>query len=100
MKINKSTFLKMQSDINSILPYYMVRKQVELKEITEALMHDIWFTVYANRVWNNKDIRLFRGEFNERVLSFNANYELYPCNTNDTTISTALNKIHKQILNA
>jgi hypothetical protein len=98
MKIDNNTYLKMQSDINAILPYYMVRKQVEKHEITESLMHDIWFTVYANTRWADNDPRIFRTESGERVLKYNPNLDLYPCNTNDITLSTALNKIRKELI--
>jgi hypothetical protein len=99
MKIDRSTYLKMQADINIILPYYMVRYEVEKKEITEGLMHDIWFRVYANRAWADNDPRIFRTELGERLLRLDKDFDLYPCDTNDDTIGTALNKIRKEFLN-
>lgn len=98
MKIDNTTFLQMQADLNLILPFYMVRNQIELEEITEAMMHHIWFEAYANRTWADNDPKIYRDELGERILSKKENYDLYPCDTNDTTISTALNKIRKALL--
>jgi hypothetical protein len=97
MKIDNRTFENMLKDIKAILPYYLVRKQTELSEITIGTMYDIWFYVHANRTWDSRDVRIFRTELGERVLSFNRDFDYYPCDTNDDTLGTALKKIMNQI---
>ena len=96
MKIDKDTLIQMQTGMQAILPYYLAERKTTLKEMQGQawFLNDLWFNTYTNTVRDGvKDIRIYKDITGQRVLQHNQRQELYPCNTNDNTLATALNRI-------
>ena len=52
-----------------------------------------------NRRYNDSNLNIRKGLDEKRLLEYNPDYEIYPCNTNDETLETALKYILEKLLN-
>jgi hypothetical protein len=86
----------MTNDIKVILSHY----KIDPKILDVNDLNNIWFRTYMNRTYLDDNANVIKINGN-RLLSYidRDNYDLYPCNTNDTTIYTALNVILKKLQN-
>ena len=97
MKVNNNTLEYMQKDIKTFITF----AGVDPKELNVNDLNNIWFHTYANRTYPDDHPMVKKDNNGVRILSYidRDNYDLYPCDTNDTTIYTALNKILKNLQN-
>ena len=97
MKIDNRTLENMQADIKVILDL----DGLQAKNLNVNELNYIWFVTWCNRTYPDTHPMVKKDIGGNRVLAFidRDNYDLYPCNTNDTTIYTALNKILKNLQN-
>jgi hypothetical protein len=97
MKIDNKTLNNMQTDIKVILTF----AGLQAKTLNVNDLNNIWFMTWCNRTYPDNNPNVKKDINGQRILSFidRDNYDLYPCNTNDTTIYTALNKILKNLQN-
>jgi len=97
MKIDNKTLEQMQTDIKRVLFHF----NISAKEIDVNELNNIWFITWCNRTYPDNHTAVKKDKNNNRILSFidRDNNDLYPCDTNDTTIYTALNKILKNLQN-
>ncbi len=97
MKIDNETLLIMQNDIKTLVGFL----KLDVNKLDVNDINNAWFLTWCNRTYDNNNRNVLKKENGERLLSFidRENYDLYPCNTNDTTIYTALNKILKNLQN-
>ena len=95
MKIDKNTLQIMTNDIKVIIDHKKL--DVNLLDVNE--LNYLWFATYCNRTYSDDNKNVFKDSSGNRVLSYidRENYDLYPCNTNDNTIYTALNVILKTL---
>jgi hypothetical protein len=95
MKIDNLTLSKMEKDIKIVIDYL----KLSPKELNVNDLNNLWFKTWCNRTYTND--RVYKDIAGNRLLSFidRDDYDLYPCDTNDTTIYTGLNKILKNLQN-
>ena len=97
MKVTPEVYSKMKSDIKVMLKvYFPYAETIPFEFFRISDMHDIWFKTFVNRNYEDSHPMVKKRE-GKRVLSFDPNYELYPCDTNDNSIQTALIKIFKEL---
>ena len=91
MKIDIHTLSIMENDINTLIHYY----KIDIKKVTINEMNHIWFYTFANRTYLDDNANVKKDEKGVRILPFidREKYPLYPCNTNDATLFTALKAI-------
>jgi hypothetical protein len=91
MKIDNGTLKKMEEDIKVVLNYL----DLTPASLNVNDLNNVWFKTWCNRTYSDNNPNVIKDKNGKRILSFidRDNYDLYPCNTNDTTIYTALNKI-------
>ena len=98
MKIDNLTLANMEQDIKTVIKN--TDFPVKISDLTVYDLNNIWFMTWCNRTYpdNHPMVIKINGQ---RILSFidRDEYDLYPCNTNDNTIFTALNKILKNLQN-
>ena len=101
MKIDKTTREMMKQDIKVVLFHLAEQSDISVKEIdfTIPLIHSLWFKTVCSKSYDISNPNCITKENGERLLKLNEKYELYPCNTNDTTIETALKSIFFEIKN-
>ena len=94
MKIDNKTLQIMQSDISAVVNHLNLNP----KDLNVYDLNNIWFATWCNRTYADDHVMVIKNN-GKRLLSFidRDNYDLYPCDTNDTTIFTALNKILKNL---
>jgi hypothetical protein len=97
MKVDNKTLEIMQTDIKQVLSFL----GLQAKDLNVNDLNNIWFMTWCNRTYPDNNGNVKKGASGQRILSYidRDNYELYPCDTNDTTIYTALNKILKNLQN-
>ena len=97
MKVDNKTLEIMQTDIKQVLSFL----GLQAKDLNVNDLNNIWFMTWCNRTYPDNNGNVKKDASGQRILSYidRDNYELYPCDTNDTTIYTALNKILKNLQN-
>jgi hypothetical protein len=97
MKIDNLTLSKMEKDIKVVIDYLKLNP----KELNVNDLNNLWFKTWCNRTYPDESKNVFKDISDKRILSFidRDDYDLYPCDTNDTTIYTGLNKILKNLQN-
>lgn len=95
MKIDSKTLAGMEQDIRIVINHL----NIPVINLNENDLNYIWFITWCNRTYNNDNKNVLKDKNNKRILSFidRGNYDLYPCNTNDTTIYTGLRQILKNL---
>ena len=93
MKIDNSTLSSMQSDIEVIIKHF----NIEVSMLTVYNINSLYYMAYCSRKYDSTNKNVLKDSAGNRLLSQNLNYSLYPCNTNDTTIFTAFNRILKNL---
>lgn len=93
MKIDKLTLDQMKNDIEVICKYFFPKG---INELSIGNMHNIWFKTFANRKYDdlNGNVIFVNGK---RLLKQDDLYSLYPCDTNNNSLQTALILIFKQL---
>lgn len=89
MKIDNNTLENMEKDIKVILKYF----DIDPKNIDANQLNNFWFHTYMNRNYPDNNPNVKKDNTGKRILPYIEDYELYPCETNDTTIYTAWNKL-------
>ena len=98
MKVTKEVLEQMKSDIKTVLDYYLVVKP-KFEDLYKSDYFTIWSWVWMNRRYNDSNLNVRKGLDGKRLLEYNPDYEIYPCNTNDETLETALRSILEKLLN-
>ena len=77
MKIDFNTRTKMKNDISIVINHFFPKG---IHELSIGNIWNIWFKTFENRRYpdNNPNVIFDKGF---RLLSFNSDYELYPCNS-------------------
>lgn len=96
MKIGKEKLAEMQQQIKQLFPLYLKIRGLKREEITIANVWDMWQIVV---VAHNNENRTVYKENGERMFP-HKKIDMYPCNTNDKTLGTALKQIFNNICNA
>jgi hypothetical protein len=102
LKVDNENLAKMQEDIEAFLPYFLKKNDVNLSDLSDKQMHYIWFHVYSNLTYpdNHPYVEAIIKDNGGRLLQFNPQrYDdcMYPCGTDDHTLSSALKHIFKNI---
>ena len=93
MKIDSTTRNKMKTDIQIVCDYFFPKGVYEL---SIGNMHNVWFKCFANRNYPNDNGNVIFIE-GKRLLEQDITYSLYPCDSNDNTLQTALISIFKEL---
>ena len=93
MKVNAITYSDIKKDMLTIINYHCI----DVKTLTIHELNGIWFHVYMNRTYDLGNKNVIKTRSGRRLLSKIENFELYPCNTNDTTIYTVWKKLLKEL---
>ena len=101
MKIDKKTREKMLLELRELFGVLRAvgNKNPELEFIDSKDKGSCWVKLH---VWKRANLEAFPPECRElfRNFSFNADHELYPCNSDDSHLKTALNAIAKDLSDA
>lgn len=93
MKIDETTLKSMEADIKIMINYFgLTPSQMNVYDIG-----NVWFHVFMNKNYPDNNPNVKKDAEGLRILPYIENFELYPCDTNDTTIYTAFNKILKSL---
>ena len=98
MKTKFETLQQMKRDLRAVINHIgYIRIYNAYKENPARVAFDLWNIVFVNRKYttDNPNV-IFVGS--GRLLSYMPNYELYPDNTNDNTLQTALLKVCNELL--
>ena len=98
MKIKKNNYQKILADIKTIWNSYDPIVQDQAKQYPRPLtvLNTLWMNAYNDRHYDNLHPRYANGV--KRVLEYQPDiYDLYPDNSNDVTMSTALIKIGHEL---
>jgi hypothetical protein len=93
MKIDNNTLANMEQDMKVIINHF----NIDPKKLDVNGLNNVWFHTFINRSYNSDNPNVKTDKNGNRILSQIENYELYPCDTNDTTIYTALKIILKNL---
>jgi len=93
MKIDIKSREQMKSDIMITLNYFFPKG---INELSIGNMWNVWFNTFEsiNYPDNNPNVIFVNGV---RLFSQNPDYILYPCNSIDNTLQTALIAIFKEL---
>jgi hypothetical protein len=91
MKIDNLTLQYMTNDIKVIIKHC----NIDVKQLDVNQLNNLWFHTYCNRTYLDNNPNVIKDNNGNRLLSYisREKYDLYPCNTNDTTIYTGLKQI-------
>ena len=64
-------------------------KNIDMREVKKANLWHFWHAIYQEVAYDDSHPR-FQGEGRERVFPHQPDYNLYPDNTNDASMQTAL----------
>lgn len=94
MKIDSTTRNKMKEDLTTVVNYYFPHGKPS--ELSIGNMHTLWFKVFCNRKYeyNNGNVIKIDGK---RLMELDFDFTLYPCDSNDNTLQTALISIFKEM---
>jgi hypothetical protein len=93
MKIDINTRQQMKNDIKVICDYFFPKG---ITELSIGNMHNVWFQTFCNRNYHETNGNVISIE-GKRLLDQDLNYEIYPCNSNDNSLQTALISIFKEL---
>lgn len=93
MKIDSIVRQKMKEDIAIMVNYFF---PIGISELSIGNMHNVWFKVFSNRKYDDKNPNVIFID-GVRLLSYDEHYELYPCDSNDNSLQTALISIFKEL---
>jgi hypothetical protein len=97
MKVTPEVYQKMKSDIKVILNiYFPYAETIPFEFFRISDLHEIWFKVYANRKYEDSH-PMVQKKNGKRVLKLDESFEMYPCDTNDNSLQTALIKLFKEL---
>ena len=94
MKIDNNTLQTMENDLTIVINHLGIDKKI----LNENEINYLWFITWCNRTYLDNNLNVKKDKNGKRILAFidRDYYDLYPCNTNDTTIYTAWKKLkHK-----
>jgi len=94
MKINETTRQLMKSDIKTICDYHF--KNIMIEELSIGNMFLLWHAVYMNKQYDDNNLNVLKVN-GKRILERDTNYNYYPCDSNDTTLQTALISIFAEL---
>jgi hypothetical protein len=106
MKISNEVFEQIKKDIEKLFQYYNLMN-LNYEKLDSKDFFNTWHRLYIN-IYSPTECNINgKLEINpnidflpngQRLFEYNPNFEFYPCNTNDSTLLTALKKAVKQIL--
>lgn len=97
MKIKGKDFKKMKADVLSIVDSIWGREFVARTYAMNPVRvaHDLWWRVCMDRTQDDSHPRFKEGAI--RFLSYDPDFEIYPCGSNDEHIYTAMKKILNEL---
>ena len=99
MKIDKDTLATMQDNClkvwNRLIEIY---PDIQGK-LNEKTANDLWFRTWSSVAYPDTNPNVIKDADGKRILEFNPDYDLYPCDSDDKTMQAALNRIYKYIQN-
>lgn len=92
MKVTRGKLL----EIKSLFAQALHANKITASEIVPHVraIWDVWKYIHAEIAYDDTHPR-FKGR--TRQFKYNSEFELYPCGTNDATLTTALNKIVREL---
>lgn len=69
----------------------------DVSQFTAGHLHDLWFRVWASVNYPDSNPNVVRDANGNRLFTHDETYELYPNDSNDTTLLTALKRAAKQM---
>jgi hypothetical protein len=106
MKISNEVFEQMKMDIEKLFQYYNLMN-LDYKKLNSKDFFNTWHRLYQNIYSPTECMINSKLEINpnidflpngQRLFDYNPNFDFYPCNSNDSTLLTALKKAVKQVL--
>lgn len=94
MKIDKKTLTYMQADIARVLDKLNV-SPANINTTADRL--SVWHRVYMCRAYTDDHPAIYCRDDSTRILSYQEDYPMYPCGSNDDSLDTALKYAIKKI---
>jgi len=98
MKVTKEVREQMKSDIKTVLDFYLPNYPNYL-DLSVRDYYTIWSWVWMNKKYDDSNGNVRFTKDGNRLFEYNPDFEIYPCNTNDKTLETALKSILFELLN-
>ena len=105
MKVTNEAFQKIKSDIKAVMDFHNVSGTIEI--YSDEILTSIWHRTFQNRYSQSRvkiggvevsNPNIDFKENGDRLLERDTKYKLYPCDTNDTTLLTAVRKAVNEII--
>ena len=99
MKINAQARRSMKSDLLTVVNHYGFISMFQAYTADKVnIAFKLWQKVHMNRAYSSDNPNVILvNKYAGRLLPYTPDFELYPCNTNDDTLKTALVKVLNDI---
>ena len=100
MKVDFKHYQEMKAELKTLINHIgyikLYQYWVNNKQDRISLSHSLWHKVYCNKTYtaDNPNVIMTR---QGRLLRYDPEFSMYPCNTNDDTLKTALIKAITEI---
>ena len=99
MKVDKVTYTRIVSNLETIIDYFGksdILVMFEDDNVNTAFM--LWHKLFCCKTYDTENPNVLKAEDGSRYFLLDDTWTLYPCNTNDDTIKTAIVKAVKEVL--
>lgn len=102
MKVTKDVYSDIEEKVSIVLPYLLPKDKgaITIDRFTNSDLMHVWFRAATSVSFDDTNPNVLRDANGKRLFEYDFNYPLYPCDTNDTTMVTAIRKAVKNYLQA
>ncbi len=100
MKIDKVTFEAMRRSMQTTYTHLCTMRPANSNiEFTDSLLNELWYLTWMSIAYESSNPNVLCND-QGRLFCHNPQAELYPCGTDDVTLTTALRRIGKTLSGA
>lgn len=74
-----------------------VKLSLSNSNLTVENVSDLWFRTWASIAYEDSNPNVIRDEKGQRLLEYNPDFELYPCNADDESMKSFYKRIYKSL---
>lgn len=89
MKVDKKTLIEISKKFKLVIKHF---KLDIVEKPTDTDLWRMWHWIHEEIAYDNSHPRF---DDHKRIFEYDPNHSLYPCDTNDKTMTTALRKAYK-----
>ena len=100
MKVTKDVYVDIEQRVSKALPYLLPKDKgtITIDRFTDSDLMHVWFRTATSASFDDTNPNVLRDADGKRLFEYDFNYPLYPCDTNDITMQTAIRKAIKSYL--